>query len=171
MGPMNGGMGPMGMMPPLGLDNPYMADVHAAQQRIARLRDRLGARAAARRALQAGRDGEAAEQGPGDHPSTQVLAASSSVCSKGPLSGTRHMSHWLGSCMHACMQGSLLCTLTFERQFGRTRRCQSLDHDSVPSAEQEAACCCCCSLLQGAVPAHKQAAMPDGARHSAEPRA
>lgn len=53
---MNGGHGGL-PMPGASMENPYAAEVVAAKQRIARLKDRLAQRAAARKALITEREG------------------------------------------------------------------------------------------------------------------
>ncbi len=96
MGLMNG-VGPGPMMP---LEqNPYVQEVLAAQQRIGRLKDRLAARAAARRSLAAGRDGDGAQP---------MLAEAQQVTSLSafyilPCLEVRHM-HAL-PCSSNCMLG------------------------------------------------------------------
>lgn len=74
VGLMNGVV-PGPMMP---LDqSPYVQEVLAAQQRIARLKDRLAARAAARRSLASGRDSDGAQPAPAEAQQVTFLAAPS----------------------------------------------------------------------------------------------
>lgn len=87
-GPMPGG--PMAMAMPA--DDPYAAEVVAVKQRIARLKDRLSQRAAARRGLLADKSGGGTGGGPSmdEQEKQQEVAASPgchdvSACTSGTL--------------------------------------------------------------------------------------